>query len=116
MRAEQDPSRAARWMRPRSDPEYRKRRSDTGQTAEKCSRDIGMSYRCTGYGIKFNTLRMLAQRGCRVTVLPAVATAADVLAHAPDGIFLSNGPGDPQSCTQAICIVREFIDRALPVF
>src|SRR5260364_403618 len=68
------------------------------------------------YGIKFNTLRMLAQRRCRVTVLPAVATAADVLAHAPDGIFLSNGPGAPQSCTQAICIVREFIDRALPVF
>src|SRR5260363_77483 len=116
MRAEQVPSRAARWMRPRSDPEYRKRRSDTGQTAENALETSACHIVALDYGIKFNTLRMLAQRGCRVTVLPAVATAADVLAHAPDGIFLSNGPGDPQSCTQAICIVREFIDRALPVF
>ncbi len=68
------------------------------------------------YGIKFNTLRMLAQRGGRVTVLPATSTVNDALALAPDGIFLSNGPGDPQSCTQAIRTVRELIDRALPIF
>lgn len=68
------------------------------------------------YGIKLNTLRMLAQRGCRVSVVPAAATAADVWALAPDGIFLSNGPGDPQSCAPAIRTVRELIDRALPIF
>jgi len=68
------------------------------------------------YGVKFNILRMLAQRGCRVTVLPARASAADALALKPDGIFLSNGPGDPQPCDYAIRAVRELLNHKLPMF
>ena len=68
------------------------------------------------YGIKFNILRMLSQRGCRVTVVPAQTSAAAVLARKPDGIFLSNGPGDPEPCAYAITAVRELIDSGKPVF
>ena len=68
------------------------------------------------YGVKFNILRMLAQRGCRITVLPAQATAADALALNPDGIFLSNGPGDPQPCDYAITATRTLIERGIPTF
>ncbi|UUM21377.1 glutamine-hydrolyzing carbamoyl-phosphate synthase small subunit [Mycoavidus sp. SF9855] len=68
------------------------------------------------YGVKFNILRMLAQRGCRVTVLPAQTSAAEALALKPDGIFLSNGPGDPQPCDYAIRAVRELIEQKLPTF
>ena len=68
------------------------------------------------YGVKYNILRMLAQRGCKVTVLPAQSTAADALALNPDGIFLSNGPGDPQPCDYAITASRELIDKGLPTF
>jgi carbamoyl-phosphate synthase small subunit len=68
------------------------------------------------YGVKFNILRMLAERGCHVTVLPAQATAADALALDPDGIFLSNGPGDPEPCDYAIAATREFIERGIPTF
>ncbi len=68
------------------------------------------------FGVKRNILRMLASRGCRVTVVPAQTRAADVLAMAPDGIFLSNGPGDPQPCDYAIRATRELIDRGLPTF
>jgi carbamoyl-phosphate synthase small subunit len=68
------------------------------------------------YGVKFNILRMLAERGCHVTVLPAQATAADALALSPDGIFLSNGPGDPEPCDYAIAATREFIERGIPTF
>ncbi len=68
------------------------------------------------YGVKYNILRMLAQRGCKVTVLPAQSTAADALAHNPDGIFLSNGPGDPQPCDYAIAATSELIDKGLPTF
>ncbi len=68
------------------------------------------------YGVKYNILRMLASRGCRVTVLPAQASAADALALNPDGIFLSNGPGDPQPCDYAIAASRELIDKGLPTF
>lgn len=68
------------------------------------------------YGVKFNILRMLAQRGCRVTVLPAQASASDALALKPDGIFLSNGPGDPQPCDYAIRTVRELLKHKLPTF
>lgn len=68
------------------------------------------------YGIKFNILRMLAQRGCKVTVLPAQATAADALAYNPDGIFLSNGPGDPEPCDYAVRATEEFIRRGIPTF
>lgn len=68
------------------------------------------------YGVKFNILRMLATRGCRVTVLPAQSTASDALALKPDGIFLSNGPGDPEPCNYAIQAARELIEDGLPTF
>ncbi|HYD79083.1 MAG TPA: glutamine-hydrolyzing carbamoyl-phosphate synthase small subunit, partial [Paucimonas sp.] len=68
------------------------------------------------YGVKRNILRMLAERGCQVTVLPAQSTAADALALNPDGIFLSNGPGDPEPCDYAIAAARELIERGIPTF
>ncbi len=68
------------------------------------------------FGVKFNILRMLAERGCRVTVVPAQTPAAEVLRHKPDGIFLSNGPGDPQSCDYAIAAVAELVETGIPTF
>src|SRR5713101_2563033 len=68
------------------------------------------------YGIKNNILRKLATRGCRVTVLPAQTSARDALATKPDGIFLSNGPGDPEPCDYAIQAIREFLDNGIPIF
>jgi len=68
------------------------------------------------FGVKANILRMLAERGCRVTVLPAKAGAAAALALKPDGIFLSNGPGDPEPCGYAIDAARELIGHGLPTF
>jgi carbamoyl-phosphate synthase small subunit len=68
------------------------------------------------YGVKYNILRMLAERGCKVTVLPAQSSAADALALSPDGIFLSNGPGDPEPCDYAIAATRELIERGIPTF
>lgn len=68
------------------------------------------------YGVKFNILRMLAERGCKISVLPAKASAAEALALNPDGIFLANGPGDPQPCDYAIDASRELIERGIPTF
>lgn len=68
------------------------------------------------YGVKFNILRMLAERGCKVTVLPAQATAAEALALNPDGIFLANGPGDPEPCDYAIESTKALIEHGVPVF
>ncbi len=68
------------------------------------------------FGVKRNILRMLAERGCKLTVVPAQTSAADVLALKPDGVFLSNGPGDPEPCDYAIAAIREFLDRKLPTF
>ncbi|MGZ5074916.1 MAG: glutamine-hydrolyzing carbamoyl-phosphate synthase small subunit [Usitatibacter sp.] len=68
------------------------------------------------YGVKHNILRHLAERGCKVTVLPAQATARDALALKPDGIFLSNGPGDPEPCGYAISAIRELVASGTPVF
>jgi carbamoyl-phosphate synthase small subunit len=68
------------------------------------------------FGIKRNILRMLSDRGCRVTVVPATTPASDVLAMQPDGVFLSNGPGDPEPCDYAIKAIRELLDSATPVF
>ena len=68
------------------------------------------------FGIKRNILRMLASRGCKLTVVPAQTSAADALAHKPDGVFLSNGPGDPEPCDYAIAAIREFVARGLPTF
>ncbi len=68
------------------------------------------------FGIKRNILRMLAARGCQLTVVPAQTSAAEVLAMNPDGVFLSNGPGDPEPCDYAVTAIREFLDRRLPTF
>jgi carbamoyl-phosphate synthase small subunit len=68
------------------------------------------------YGVKFNILRMLASRGCDITVVPARTPASDVLAMNPDGIFLSNGPGDPEPCDYAISAIREVLETEIPVF
>jgi carbamoyl-phosphate synthase small subunit len=86
----------------------------------------GVGYRPSGnerfhvvafdYGVKHNILRNLAERGCRVTVLPATASAKEALALNPDGVFLSNGPGDPEPCTYAIDAIREIVKRDIPTF
>jgi carbamoyl-phosphate synthase small subunit len=68
------------------------------------------------FGVKFNILRMLAERGCRITVVPAQTPAADVLKYQPDGVFLSNGPGDPQPCDYAIVAAAELIETGIPTF
>ncbi|MEG1109255.1 MAG: glutamine-hydrolyzing carbamoyl-phosphate synthase small subunit [Hafnia sp.] len=68
------------------------------------------------YGVKRNILRMLVDRGCRLTVVPAQTPAEDVLKLNPDGIFLSNGPGDPEPCDYAIRAIKTFLDTEIPVF
>jgi len=68
------------------------------------------------FGVKHNILRMLAERGCQVTVLPAEASAAEALSLNPDGVFLSNGPGDPEPCDYAIAATKTFIERGVPTF
>ncbi len=68
------------------------------------------------YGVKRNILRMLVARGCRVTVLPAQATAEQALALKPDGVFLSNGPGDPQPCDYAISAIKQIVEAGIPTF
>jgi carbamoyl-phosphate synthase small subunit len=68
------------------------------------------------FGVKLNILRMLASRGCRITVVPAKTNAEDTKALQPDGIFLSNGPGDPEPCDYAIEAARELIDSGIPTF
>ena len=68
------------------------------------------------YGIKRNILRILVDHGCRVTVVPAQTPAREALAMKPDGLFLSNGPGDPEPCDYAIAAIREFITTGIPVF
>ena len=68
------------------------------------------------YGVKRNILRMLVDRGCRITVVPAQTAASEVMAMAPDGVFLSNGPGDPEPCAYAIEAIREIVDAGMPTF
>ena len=68
------------------------------------------------FGVKKNILRMLAERGCKVTVVPAKTSAADVKKLQPDGVFLSNGPGDPQPCDYAIAATRELVEAGYPTF
>jgi len=79
---------------------------------------VPLKYKVVAYdfGVKRNILRMLAERGCDVTVVPAQTPAAAVLALNPDGVFLSNGPGDPEPCDYAVAAIREFIDRKVPLF
>lgn len=68
------------------------------------------------YGVKTNILRMLVERGCRLTVVPAKTPASDVLALNPDGVFLSNGPGDPEPCDYAINAIKQILETEIPVF
>ena len=86
---------------------------DTGVCAASNGRYRVVAY---DFGIKRNILRMLADRGCEVTVVPAQTTAADALALRPDGIFLSNGPGDPAACDYAVDAVRVFLQEKLPLY
>ncbi len=78
----------------------------------------GRTFKVVAYdfGVKLNILRMLAERGCDVTVVPAQTPAAEVLAMNPDGVFLSNGPGDPEPCDYAIAAIKEFVARKVPTF
>ena len=78
--------------------------------------DAARSVVAYDFGIKRNILRLLVDRGCEVTLVPAKTPAKDVLAMDPDGVFLSNGPGDPDPCDYAIAAIREIVDRDLPVF
>jgi carbamoyl-phosphate synthase small subunit len=68
------------------------------------------------YGAKHNMLRLLAERGCRITVVPAQTPAKEVLNMKPDGVFLTNGPGDPEPCDYAIAAIREIVDTGIPTF
>ena len=68
------------------------------------------------FGVKHNILRLLVERGCRVTVVPAQTPASEVLKEKPDGVFLSNGPGDPEPCDYAIEAIREIVDAQIPTF
>jgi carbamoyl-phosphate synthase small subunit len=68
------------------------------------------------FGVKRNILRILVDLGCTVTVMPAQSTIDEVMAHAPDGVFFSNGPGDPEPCEYAITLAREVMDRKVPLF
>ncbi|MEK6550916.1 MAG: glutamine-hydrolyzing carbamoyl-phosphate synthase small subunit [Pseudomonadota bacterium] len=81
-------------------------------------RNITTKFKVVAYdfGVKTNILRMLADRGCALTVVPAKTPAGEVLALKPDGVFLSNGPGDPEPCTYAIQAIREIVATKLPVF
>ena len=82
------------------------------------SKDVPSRFRVVAYdfGTKRNILRMLVERGCEVTVVPAQTPAADVLAMNPDGIFLSNGPGDPEPCDYAIDAIKVFLEQKIPLF
>jgi carbamoyl-phosphate synthase small subunit len=86
---------------------------DSGQHTECAGRHHVVAY---DFGIKRNILRMLADRGCRVTVVPATTPAAKVMALDPDGIFLSNGPGDPQPCDYAIAAIKTLLETGKPIF
>lgn len=68
------------------------------------------------FGVKHNILRMLAERRCKITVVPAKTSAADVLAMNPDGVFLSNGPGDPEPCDYAIASIKTILEKGVPIF
>jgi carbamoyl-phosphate synthase small subunit len=86
---------------------------DTGKPVQAAGKYKVVAY---DFGVKLNILRMLAERGCEVTVVPAQTPAAEVLALKPDGVFLSNGPGDPEPCDYAIDAIKTFVDKKIPTF
>jgi len=83
---------------------------------EKTDEELPHNVVAYDFGVKSNILRMLVERGCRLTVVPAQTPAADVLALNPDGVFLSNGPGDPEPCDYAIAAIQEICKTDLPIF
>lgn len=87
-----------------------------GKGHADCSTNDGFHVVAYDYGVKRNILRMIVDRGCRLTVVPAETSAADVLAMNPDGVFLSNGPGDPAPCDYAIAAIQEILSADIPVF
>ncbi|MEY4357007.1 MAG: hypothetical protein RL469_333 [Pseudomonadota bacterium] len=91
---------------------------DAGSVFDAPSRPAGEPLHVVAcdYGVKHNILRLLVDAGCRVTVVPAQTAAAEVLALRPDGVFLSNGPGDPEPCDYAIAAIREYLHTDVPVF
>jgi len=93
-------------------------RADVLEGAYEQRSDAELPYRVIAYdfGVKRNILRLLTERGCRVRVVPAWTSAEDVLALKPDGIFLANGPGDPEPCDYAITAIRGLLDQKLPIF
>jgi carbamoyl-phosphate synthase small subunit len=84
--------------------------------SERSESDLPWHVVAYDFGVKRNILRMLVDLGCRLTVVPAQTPAADVLAMHPDGIFLSNGPGDPEPCDYAIAAIQAFLETEIPVF
>jgi carbamoyl-phosphate synthase small subunit len=99
-----------------TETEWRPGRSDGGRPGYGAQAEFKHHVVVYDFGVKRNILRMLAERGCKLTVLPAQSSIADVLALKPDGIFLSNGPGDPEPCDYAIKASKELIERGIPTF
>ncbi len=89
---------------------------DTNDHVQHQAADLPFHVVAYDFGAKRNILRMLVDRGCRLTVVPATTPAAEVLALNPDGVFLSNGPGDPAPCDYAIAAIKAFLDANIPVF
>jgi len=98
--------------------EWRQGIWELGNPAASTEAKTDLPYHIVAYdfGIKRNILRLLVQHGCRVTVVPAQTSAADVLAMQPNGVFLSNGPGDPEPCTYAIQAIQALLDAKIPLF
>lgn len=88
---------------------------EVGHT-ERAAEELPYHVVAYDYGVKRNILRMLVDRGCRLTVVPAQTPAAEVLAMSPDGVFLSNGPGDPEPCDYAIAAIKDILETDVPVF
>jgi carbamoyl-phosphate synthase small subunit len=88
----------------------------TDSHPEIAAADLPYNVVAYDYGVKTNILRMLVERGCRVTVVPAQTPASEVLALNPDGVFLSNGPGDPEPCDYAIQAIKDVLQTEIPVF
>ncbi|GGI72752.1 carbamoyl-phosphate synthase small chain [Shewanella gelidii] len=87
-----------------------------GLPTDTAAEDLKYKIVAYDYGVKSNILRMLVDRGCDVTVVPAQTSAAEVLAMQPDGVFLSNGPGDPEPCDYAIAAIQEILKTDIPLF
>jgi carbamoyl-phosphate synthase small subunit len=89
---------------------------ENGLPDDKSVAELPLHVVAYDFGVKRNILRMLVDRGCRLTVVPATTPASEVLALQPDGVFLSNGPGDPEPCDYAIAAIRELLTSDLPIF